>query len=450
MTGHVKNIVIALIISALALTAGIKGYVHHQFKTNIDNTLSGLRALADIRYSDISTSVLSGTIKLENVRVSNSFIPGTLNLGDITFETPGFSYMLSGPKSFENEKFDVPEKFGIAIKNFNIDLNSEIAEWLDKIVNRIQPIYATERKICGGKSIYSPSDYKEMGYSRLNANIHMAYDINKKNITTAIMTVQIKNMGKLNLKIVLSNLSNITAINKELGGIPKLSNIEITYHDDSYFPHILKYCSDLDKTTKEEFINAEIKQSNEYFYMLWGFAPGYSLRDAYKDFLLKPDNLLVTMRPSEGFSIYNMSHMTTNEIMDGLNVQLKVNGLLVTDVGFTKPPVKFYSDFKRKINNSLNFNSLLNGGPIETEKPVVVQKPVKKRVAGYHVISLNEAPQHITDFVIITTKQGSIRKGQLMRITKTNLYVQKKVSGGKFTMTVPRSEVKKIEAYFTK
>lgn len=449
MTGHVKNILIALVISALALAAGIKGYIHHQFKTNIDNTLMALQPFADIKYSDLSTSVLSGKVKLENVRISHSFLPNTLNLGNITFETPGFSYMLKGPNAAM--KGDFPSHLGIEINNFTFDLNTELAKWLDKLVSHMQPVYASERKLCGGKAVYGPADYKEMGYSRLLSNLHVAYDFDKsKKTLNFIFKASTHNLADINATINITNISSMSANEVMLGGMPKLENVQVNFIDQTYTNRMLKYCSTLSHMTKEAYIDAEVKQSDRYFDMVWGFSPGPGLRDAYKDFLIKPGKIAFSMHPEKDFNPVLAQTLSAEEIMDKLNVQLKINELPVTDLSFKMPDPAFMAQHRKLMARSINVDSILEGGPIETEKPVLQQKPVKKTVTGYHVINLSEAPNHITDFVIITTRGGSIRKGQLVRINKTNLYVQQKVSGGKFTMTVPRSEVKKIEAYFTK
>ena len=184
--------------------------------------------------------------------------------------------------------------------------------------------------------------------------------------------------------------------------------------------------------------------------MLWGFAPGDGLREAYKDFLIKPDLVTLTLRPSAEFNPMAIAMMSSEEIMDALNIRLKINGLLVTDLSYKPAPLEFTQNFERRIANSLDFNAIMRGEPIKAPEPVVKPKVVKKKVAAYYKISVAQAPQHISNFVRITTKAGSTRKGQLMRVDKNNLYVQKKVSGGKFTMTVPRAKIKSIEAYFAK
>lgn len=450
MSGQMRNIVIALIISALALAAGIKGYVHHQFKTNIDNTLNSLQAFAQIKYSDLSTSIIEGTVRLENVRVSGAMLPETLNLGNITFETPGFSYMLKGPDSLKSGQ--MPDHLGFAINDFSLDLSGGLAEWLDKLVSRMQPVYASERTLCGGKTVFGPKEYKEMGYTRFLSNMHLAYDFNKSNKTLRfVMTADTRNMASVKANIEITNISSMSADGMMQGGFPKLENVDVIYKDETYTNRMLKYCSTLSNMTKEAYIEAEVKQSDKYFDMVWGFTPGPGLREAYKDFLIKPDVVTVSMHPKPEFNPVMAQNMSVEEIMDNLNLHLKINGLLVNDLSFKLPDPQFMMQHQQRIANSINFESLLRGEPIEPEKPVeIIKKPLKKTETKYHVISLDEAPQHISDFVIVTLQKGSIRKGQLIRLDKTNLYVQQKVSGGKFTMTVPREKITKIEAYFSK
>jgi len=446
---HIRNILIAALLAVLALAAGINGYVHHQFKTNIDSTLSSIRPFAQIKYSDLSTSILSGKVELKNVRISGNFLPETLTLGNITLETPGYAYMLNGPDKAKQGEF--PEHLGFAIDDFYLDLHGETAQWLDRLVKRMQPVYARERKLCAGKSIFGPSDYKEMGYTRLRSHIRIAYDFNKKNKSLNIqITAGTHNMGDIEAVININNIGSMSSSEVMQAGMPQLANVEITYKDQTYAPRIVKYCSALSNMKKEDFINAEIKQSDEYFYMIWRFAPGHGLREAYKDFLLKPDLVTLTMAPGKEFNPMMIATMSSEELMDALNVHLKINGLLVEDLSFKTPPPEFTERFERQLATALDFNSLLRGEPIKAPAPVKKPKVYKKAPAKYHKISLSQIPKHIGDFVIVTTKNGNKRKGRLMRVDKTNLYVEKKVSGGKFTMTVPRPKIKTIEAYFSK
>ena len=449
MPRHIRNILIAALLALLALAAGINGYIHHQFKTNIDRALTSASMVAQIKYSDLSTSLISGEVKLKNVRVSAAFLPEVVSLGDITLETPGFVYMLNGPENIKQG--NLPDHLGFKIDGFYFDLHGETADWLDRLVKRMQPIYANERKLCAGKSIFGPSDYREMGYTRLSSDMRFAYAFNEANKTLNInVTALTRNMGSMEALINITNIGSMSSEKVMQGGMPQLSNVEVIYKDEGYTQHIVKYCSELSNMKKEDFIKAEAKQSDKYFYMTWGFAPGPGLREAYKDILYKSDTVTLTMAPGKEFNPMMISTMSTNQIMDALNVNLKINGLFVSDLSFKMPPPAFAENFERQLAKSLDFEALLRGDPIKP--PVKIKKPkvYKKAPAKYHTIKISEIPKHITDFVEITTKTGHVRKGQLLRMDSKNLYVQKNVSGGKFIMTVPREKIKSVKAYFSK
>lgn len=449
MPRHVRNILIAALLAILAIAAGINGYIHHQFKTNIDQTLSSIRPFADVKYSDLSTSILSGKVELKNVRVSAEILPETLTLGDITLETPGFAYMLNGPANVKKGTF--PNQLGLAIDGFYFDLHGETAKWLDRVVNRMQPNYASERKLCAGKAIFGPTDYKEMGYTRLMSNMRIAYKFNEARKKLKInVSASTSNMGNVTAYININNIGAMSSDGMMQSGMPQLTDVEVTYKDETYSPRMVKYCSALSNMKTEDFVNAEIKQSDKYFYMIWGFAPGHGLREAYKDFLLKPDLVTLTMTPDEKFNPMMLAMMSTDQIMEALNVNLKINGLPVADLNFKMAPAEFTEKFDQQLAESLDFNALLRGEPVKPPAPVVAPKVYVKQPAKYHKISVSKINKHINEFVNITTKSGSKRKGQLLRVDGANLYVQKKVSGGKFTMTVPKAKIKTIEAYFSK
>ena len=448
MPRHIRNILIATLLALLALAAGINGYVHHQYKTNIDSTLSAIRPFAQVKYSDLSTSMLSGKVELKNVRISAEVLPETLTLGNITLETPGFIYMINGIDKIK--KGELPEKLGLTIDDFYLDLHGETADWLDRLVKRMQPIYESERKLCAGKSIFGPGDYKEMGYTRLLSNMHLAYNFNKANKSLSIkMNAGTSNMGEIETDINITNIGSMSSNAVLQTGMPQLSNIKMSYKDKSYALHIVNYCSKLSKMKKEDFIDAEIKQSDNYFYMIWGFAPGQGLREAYKDFLLKPDLVTLTMTPSKEFNPMLIATMPKSEVVDALNLQLKINGLPINDLSFKMPPTDFTESFERQLESSMNFNALLRGEPIKAPAPAK-RKVIKKAAGKYHKITLKQIPKHVGDYVLITTTEGNERKGRLIRLNKGILYVEMRVSGGKFTMSVPRSKIKTIQAFFSK
>jgi hypothetical protein len=446
---HIRNIAIAILLVILALAGAINSYIHYQFKSNIDHALTSIQAIAHIKYREISTSPFSAEVKLENVQISSPFLPDEITLGDLTFETPGFLYLLAGPKNIS--KGELPEHFGFSIKDFYFDLHSETADLLNNLVKRLQPLYAAERTICAGKSIFGPADYKEMGYSRLLSNLRIAYDFNKQNGTLHLsLAANTQNMADIKGDINFSNVRNITATKFVQGNMPKLTSAEISYNDKTYTPRVIKYCADLSEMKKEEYIDAEVTQSDNYFYMLWGFAPGKGLREAYKDFLSKPDVVTLTINPGKNFDANTASTLPLQELISSLNVRLKINGLLVKNLSYTKATDEFTENFKQQFAAKLDLNSLLRGEQVKVPEPAKEPVASANSLAAYHPIEVADLAKHIGSFVQITTDNGNERNGKLIRMDSFNFYVEQKVSGGKFTMTIPKEKIKTVKAYFAK
>lgn len=450
MPRHIRNILIAALLAMLALTAGINGYVHHQFKTNIDQAFRLIQPIVQVKYSELSTSILSGKVELNNVRISAAFLPETITLGNVVIKTPGFAYMLSGPENIKNGNF--PDHLGIEVKDFYFDLHSTTAEWLDRLTNKVQLVYASERQLCGGKSILGPEDYKKMGYNRLLSDLLIAYEFNEKNRTLHLkFNARTRNMGNINANIHFANMRSISSKHLLQRGLPEFTSADITYKDETYVPHIIKYCSELSGMKKEEFIDAEIKQSDEYFFMLWGFAPGQGLREAYKDFLLKPDLVAFTISPTESFNPALFSTMSNSEIIESLNPSLKINGLPIDDLSFKSPTAKFVQDLSKKIEQNIDYESLLLGGTLVKAAPTINKTKINnKPPRKYHLIELKDVEQHINNFIQVVTVTGNKRKGLLLRVDNGNLYIQRRYTGGSFTVTLPISKVETIEAYFSK
>lgn len=449
MPRHIRNIAIAVLLASLAIAAAINSYIHYQFQKNIDKTLSSIQPVVHVKYNELSTFPLSGEVKLDNIRLSSPLLPEEIILGDITLETPGFLYMLLGSNSIN--KGELPQHFGFSLNNFYFDLHSDTAALLDNIIQRVQPLYAREGEICGGKSIFNSKDYKEMGYSRLLTNMRVAYDFNKENKSLNInVSSNIKNMADVKANISIANVPAMSTLSLKQNSQITLSQLDIVYKDKTYTPRVIKYCSALSNVKKETYIDAEVSQSDDYFYKLLGFSPGKGLREAYKDFLSKPDVVTLSMTPSKNFNPKTISSLSNEELMKSLNVRLKINGLLVSDLSYTKAPVEFSKKFERQLAENLNIESLLRGEKPKAPEPITAPQVVEKNPPAYHIIDIADIEKHIDGFVQIITENDNERNGQLIRMDDFNLYVEKKVSGGRFTMTVPIKKIKTIKAFFTK
>ncbi len=448
MPGHLRNILIAAALALLALIAGIKGYVHHQIKTTIDNAITAARPVAQIKYSGISSSLISGEVELENVRIHSALLPEAVRLGTVTIETPGFGYMLNASDNIQQGI--MPAHLGINFGAITFSMQGETATMLDRLIQQLQPIYASGRTLCGGKALLGPSDYREMGYPTLVSKLHISYEFDQdKQTLQFVFKADTDKVGSLAARMTLANIAGMASREMMQNGMPQLRNISIRYRDHSYTPRFVKYCATLGNMSKQLFIDTEINQPDEYFYRLWGFAPGTGLRDAYKDFLLKPDSIELNITPDKTFNPMQLAMADPAEVIRQLNLELKINELPVEDLTIKLPPAGFMQQFEQQKQQQIDLNAIVSGAPIKPAKPLQPAEKPKPKPA-YHKISLAMAPYHIDNYVRITTTNDSIRKGRLIKIDKAYLYVQRKVNNGKFTVSIRKDKIKTIEAFYAK
>lgn len=449
MPKHIRNIAIAALLVILAIAAAINSYIHYQFQKNIDTTLSAIRPVVHVNYDSLSTSAFSGKVTLENIRLTSPFMPEEITLGHITLKTPGFPYMLTGANNIK--KGDLPKKLTVSLDEFYFDLHGETAELFDNAIQRIQPLYAGNPEICAGKSILGPKDYKEMGYSRLLTNMHITYNYNEDDKSLSVsLAVNTKNMANIKANFKLDNIASMSTAYLIQGPAPTLSQLDIVYQDKTYTPRVIKYCAGLSKMKKQAYIDAEVSQPDSYFYKLLGFAPGKGLREAYKDFLSRPDVVTLSMTPGKNFNPQTAATLSNEELMQALKVKLKINGLLVNDLSYSEAPAEFTAEFERQLAKSVDVKSLLRGEKVKQPETAKEEKPVEKAMSKYHLIDLADISKYVGSFVQIMTDNDNERNGQLIRMDEFNLYVEKKVSGGRFTMTVPIKKIKSIKAYFSR
>jgi len=115
MPYHIRNILIAVLIVLLAIVADVDAYINHQFKSNVDQAIESAKIFNTIKYKTISTSPLSGTATLEDVRISAPFLPEELLLGEISLKTPDLSFMLSGANNLRQG--ELPDQLALRIDN---------------------------------------------------------------------------------------------------------------------------------------------------------------------------------------------------------------------------------------------------------------------------------------------------------------------------------------------
>ena len=451
MQGTARKLFISMILIVAAIGAGIKGYVHHQYKQHLDNSLRQLEVFALIRYTDFTTSLINGTLTLEKMTISSQFLPSELAIDKLIIQTPGPGYMIKSVKSLQNN--DIPEKFGVRIEGFNFDLGDGLGDWLERMIKRVNPVLRPYQKLCGEKFLLGPKDWMEMGYTRLSSDMDINYLYNPSSQSLQLnLGGKTWEMGSFNLSLYLNGI----AANNMMAFVPGASKIsgdmEVRYSDESYVSRQVRYCAKLSNMEKAAYIEAEKNQPDEYFFVQWDASPGPGLREAYGEFLTDPRSVSLSMSFGSDFNPSLAHNYTPADLAQMLKMKVQVNDKNVDDLSFTLAPESFSRELEEKIMSRVSTADLLNLQSSadestfkETEIPEFKRQEELK--PKYYTIQLSQAEQFLGERIRINTRSGAEREGWLIKTDKNTLYVERRVHSGKFTMQVARDDVKKIEAW---
>jgi hypothetical protein len=93
-------------------------------------------------------------------------------------------------------------------------------------------------------------------------------------------------------------------------------------------------------------------------------------------------------------------------------------------------------------------SSLTRSFSPEDRRAVDVPRPSPKEEPQFRRVSVKELKQHVGREVRVVTTAGLTREGVLERVEGKTIYVVRIMRGGRFTMPVPYSQVKTVEALF--
>lgn len=456
MSSSLRNVVIIFVLVVASIAAGIKGFVHHKYKENLNNALRMAEGVALIRYRDFSTSLLSGSLAIEGITVSSPYLPSDLSIDKVEIQTPGPVFMITAAKSLQGKEF--PEKMGLRVTGFDVGLGEGLGTWIDSLVKRIDPVYRPYQNLCGGRTVFGPSDWKEMGYKSLSMDANLSYQFDSSSKTFNIQTdEQIEGMGRVKFSMSISGPSSPSMMGFIQGKPPTVGNLSVNIQDTGYTAREVSFCAGLDKMEKSAYIKAKKQQSDKFYFASWGFAPGAGIREALADYLTQPGSIQITAHPSADFNPVMLQSYSGKDLARLLNIELMVNNKSIDDLSFTLPDRAFSEDLQARLEAQMDMSKFVGGvtapGSDEstfkkTEIPEFKQREIIK--PKYYVVELAGIEKYRGERVRITTHSGQEREGILISTDSSTLFVERRVHSGKFTMQVARNDVKTIEAWLAR
>jgi len=447
-----RELLIGITVLVVLIYGGTYAYMYNKVKSGVDGLALQLMLLGNFQYDGISVSPFGSSFSINDISFTPNGFQDPLKVDSLQVEVDSLLQLMELSKRF-NPTMKFPQQGKLVFAGMHVPLDTD---WLRKVTDATQQEISSltyKPKLCGGVLFIGPDELKQMGYKEFVADFRVSfYHDTTLGRMDNVIELTLRNMGRLNYKMVTNAPFNSQLMSFARMGEPKLLNNRLIYTDLSYTRKANQYCARASNMSVAEYIDARVNQSDTDYVLTWGFVPGEPIRQAYKRFLTKPDTISFSIDPSASFNLGALHLYKAQDIPAVLSLQVKVNDRAISDLGF-KTIDQIEPDEAAPVTTKYSFAGGL--GELGTmfnsqEQPAQVRKPKqsKKHKPHYQVVELREIGNHIGHEVKIHVANGLVREGTLEGIQGSTIYVVRTLRGGKFTMPVPYGQVIKVEALF--
>jgi hypothetical protein len=448
---NLRNIVLGVVGLVVFGYVGVYAFMFMKVKGGVDDAAAQIALIGNFDYDGVSVSPLGSAFAVNNIRFAPHGSDDDISVDSLRIQIDNMLELMNLSRGVD-PNFELPQQARISLEGLRIGMYSD---WLSAFTELLEDQIETlgyRPELCGGHLMLQPEHYLEMGWGELVADIAVGYfhDVDHGRLDNDI-EVALRDFGRIEYQIVTGapTTSNLVAF----AGIsePDLRASSLSYTDLGATAATNAFCAEADGISVEEYIEARIDQSEVDYLMTWGFVPGEGLRAAYKRFLRDPQSIELQVDPGIGFDPSTLHLYKASDIPQVLKLQVAVNGQPVEDLSFkTADEVEIPGEDASGVQYSLaaQLSSLTRSFSPEDRRAVDVPRPAPKEEPRFRRVSLKQLKQHVGREVKVVTTAGLTREGVLERVEGKTIYVVRIMRGGRFTMPVPYSQVKTVEALF--
>lgn len=430
------NPVVTLFIVAVvaaAIYGAFRIYLDNKYTKMVDEVVNQAALFANVTYRDVSVE-MNGEVVITDLSIRAHALPEEIFTVDkITFVTPGIQYIMTSGNKLQ--RGEMPDKVGVRIKGIHMSLFSELLDkWGDavKVMNREINRYVTP--VCNGVAYFGPAHYKELGYEELVIDVYFGYEFkNNKFYITADFGAQ--DMGSWAVVMTIGGISGPNVRSVMMAQAPEFSRIEISYYDDSYTSRVLDYCARASAMSRENYIEAELTQTDKYYDVILGVIPGAQIKKAFRTYLKEPNEIRLSMNPAPNFNPQTIYAYNPVDLPSLLNMSLLVNNQPVAlDIKITDKKYLTFDDiFAGKAGTGTGASARKRKRAYEAPK------------AAYQSVSIAELGTHVGKRARIQTSEGNTRKGWIKSVSDHEVILERYVMGGEVENIVKVSSISSAE-----
>lgn len=438
------HLLAGIAVAGGAVAGGVKGYVHYQVKSDIDELIAVGRAFADISYADLDTD-LSGSVTLHGLRILPHDFPDHFQIDALTVGGPDMDFLLNGFGG-SRERGELPAQAWIEMRGWHMRADSALVQGLRKSTATLAGLLNIESDSCSLGQVFGAKDFTAIGYDEFLVDARMGY-----RFADTFPGVELSwdfraagESGSFGLTLVDVSRDIHTMPPK----IPRLRDMRMTYRLEPDFTRkLVDYCAAQRGVDAETYI-AQLAAEPDVLYQIYmGFVPGPGLRDAFQDMLRNPGEMVVAARPVDPLDLTTLGLYQPSQLPDLLGLTVSVNGRAVDDLSLSFVDLGEHLD--GQMRDAIGRDGFWSDLGIEPPASSTIRPATAARAEPPRYRSVDQAQlgEHIGRPVRIVASGGRKRNGVLKSVERGIATVEERRYGGTLTSTIALREIVKAEAY---
>jgi hypothetical protein len=435
----------AAVLLPVAIYAGAKSYVHVQTRSAVDGLRDGIAMFVALEYGSINSSLWSGTVDVRDVKLRPTGINDTIAIDRVSLSAGDLRRLIRLMQQAKDKQ--PPSSLGVALENLAINLNGELIDTLEKLMAVTSAAggnpYGVRLPHCGGMATGDFAFLRRLGYDILKLDVAMNYAINPQ---ARSMKYEVEATARDMTRFTMDmRLVGVGTTLSETAEAPQLRELGIKIKDLSYNERMKNFCAAASKITNEEYLNAEVEQGG--MFQQAGISLGPALRDAYRDYLTKPDSEIeIRVRPNEDVDLRTLALFKTEDLLGMLNLAVSVNGKPVNDLSF-------------QMNVPVPAAAALPGGAVaeagkeraairRTSPAPTAAERETPREPEFRVVPVTELSRYVDHYVRLQERGQGLREGVLLEVTAGTAVVERRYGSGTISLKIPLPRIERAEVRF--
>ncbi len=427
-------ITVPLIIVALVY-AGAKGYIYYKVKTGLDKMIALAAPVVQIDYSGIG-SELTGSIQIENVRITPTGTYNQLTIQQIEIAGDGYKFLFALARGFDNR--EIPAQMTISFTKLEMPTTSpflsNLTSYIAKDGNKKRLVACTIPGILNAVGLKeldtdSISITGSMGYvfdqDAEQAEYHLRYDL--------------AGVESSSLEMRLSQLSAAGMMG--LGQLPIIEELRmVRQFNNKYMQQMIKHCATTANLSTRAFIDDLFTQSDDYYLKTLGFIPGPGLSELFRQLITNAGTVEIRATPSSEISPGILNAYRPEDLVDLFGVTASYNDNPITDLSFSVQP----SSPRQKAEPPANASREEISTPVAPAVKTIRKKPKSRFL--YLDTDVSDLSNYINYRIRVYTLNNNLpKRGILVSINNNTLNIEQLIFNGKMTSHVNLGDIDKVE-----